>query len=195
MLLWRKFFPANFEIQFIDDLYGLFIFSGVYTTAETKGRQTLLRQRAILIADYEALHHIHFWNHEPEPKHIYYFGQSKHFEEWYNKRKDDQGAIYEEFEEKRTFTKHTFKESDYDESSIWVNNNDDNNIDDDDKNMKTSVKNFKSKSNEVSDNVEDLIKRIKEIEKIEEIEDVKIDLKVEVKKLQLKLEKLEKLSL
>ncbi|GBB93429.1 hypothetical protein RclHR1_02170010 [Rhizophagus clarus] len=61
--------------------------------AKTKGRQTLLRRRANHIADYEALFHIHLWNMDPEPKHIYYFGQSRTLEEWY-KTRNDQGAIY-----------------------------------------------------------------------------------------------------
>ncbi|CAB5205699.1 unnamed protein product [Rhizophagus irregularis] len=56
--------------------------TGVYEKAEIKGRQTSLRLRANHIADYEALHHINFWEPEPEPKNIYYFGQSKNFEEW-----------------------------------------------------------------------------------------------------------------
>ncbi|UZO23198.1 uncharacterized protein OCT59_015542 [Rhizophagus irregularis] len=92
---------------------------GVYEIAQTKGRQTLLRHRANHIADYEALHHIHFRNHEPEPKHIYYFGQSKTLEDWYNNRKEDD-AIYKDFEEKSTFTKHDFKKKSLDEASIWV---------------------------------------------------------------------------
>ncbi|GBC09477.1 hypothetical protein RclHR1_00890013 [Rhizophagus clarus] len=87
---------------------------------QTKGRQTLLRHRANHIADYEALYHIHFRNHEPEPKHIYYFGQSKTLEDWYNNRKNDQGAIYKGFEEKSTFTKRYFREKSYDKASIWV---------------------------------------------------------------------------
>ncbi|PKY30080.1 hypothetical protein RhiirB3_485423 [Rhizophagus irregularis] len=93
---------------------------GVYEIAQTKGRQTLLRHRANHIADYEALHHIHFRNHKPEPKHIYYFGQSKTLEDWYNNRKDDQDATYKGFEEKSTFTKHDFKKKSLDEASIWV---------------------------------------------------------------------------
>lgn len=79
------------------------IFSGVYERAETHGRQTLLRSRANQIADYEALHHIHIWNIEPEPEYIYYIGQSKNFEDWYDMRKGDQNAIYKGFEEKSTF--------------------------------------------------------------------------------------------
>jgi hypothetical protein len=95
----------------------------VYATAQTKGRQTLLRHRANHIADYEALQHIHFRNHEPESKHIYYFGQSKTLEDWYNNRKDDQDAIYKGFEEKSTFTKRDFKEKSLDKASIWVYDN------------------------------------------------------------------------
>ncbi|GES84536.1 hypothetical protein GLOIN_2v1769895 [Rhizophagus clarus] len=94
--------------------------SGVYEQAETKGRQTLLRRRANHIADYEALHHIYFWNPEPEPQYIYYFGQSKTFEEWYDIRKHDQGAIYKDFEEKSTFTKRIFEKRCYDNYSILV---------------------------------------------------------------------------
>ncbi|GET57458.1 uncharacterized protein OCT59_015519 [Rhizophagus irregularis] len=62
--------------------------SGVYEKADTKGRQTLLRYQANHIADYEALQHIHFWKHEHDPKYIYYFGQSKNFEDCYNKKKN-----------------------------------------------------------------------------------------------------------
>ena len=50
---------------------------------------------------------------------IWYIGQSKHFEEWYKNIKSDQSTIYKDFEEKSTFTKHAFKESDYDSVSIW----------------------------------------------------------------------------
>ncbi|POG75704.1 hypothetical protein GLOIN_2v1562889 [Rhizophagus irregularis DAOM 181602=DAOM 197198] len=98
----------------------LFYFSGVYERAETKGRQALLRFRANQIADYEALEHFHFWPPEPEPKYIYYIGQSKNFQEWYQKRKDDQGEIYNDFEEKPTnIITQAFKDVDYDETSIW----------------------------------------------------------------------------
>ncbi|RIA86147.1 hypothetical protein C1645_807927 [Glomus cerebriforme] len=97
---------------------------GVYERAETKGRQALLRFRANQIVDYEALHHIHFWPPEPEPKYIYYIGQSKNFQEWYHKRKDDQGEIYKDFEEKSTIAQHTFKDVDYDDDSIWKFDND-----------------------------------------------------------------------
>jgi hypothetical protein len=100
-------------------LFIYFILSGVYERAETNGRQALLRSRANHIADYEALHHIHFWNVDPEPEYIYYIGQSKNFEEWYETRKDDQKAIYEGFEQKSTFMRRTFKIETYDKFSIW----------------------------------------------------------------------------
>ncbi|CAG8705421.1 11362_t:CDS:10, partial [Funneliformis caledonium] len=95
------------------------IMGGVYGEAATKGRQALLRFRANQIADYEALHHIHFRTQEPEPKYIYYIGQAKNFEEWYKSRKGDRGPIYKEFEEKSTFKRYNFKESNFDKVSIW----------------------------------------------------------------------------
>ncbi len=128
----------------------LIFFSGVYEKAETKGRQTLLRNRANLIADFEALHHIHYWNHEPEPKYIYYFGQSKNFEEWYDTRKDDQGAIYKGFEEKSTFTKRLYKESNYDKRSIWVY----------DDNIESEIEKIKIMKNDLKVNIEYLTKKL-----------------------------------
>jgi hypothetical protein len=96
----------------------------VYERAETKGRQALLRFRANQIADYEALEHFHFWPHEPEPKFIYYIGQSTNFQEWYQMKKNDQGEIYKDFEEKTTINNHAFKDVDYDDVSIWKFDND-----------------------------------------------------------------------
>src|SRR5256885_11620847 len=93
------------------------IFSGVYTKAATKGRQALLRYRARQIADYEALHHIHFWPHEPDPNYIYYIGRSKNFEEWHRSRELDQDIIYKEFENK--FKPNPFKKIVKDQFSIW----------------------------------------------------------------------------
>ncbi|GBB99303.1 hypothetical protein RclHR1_03480007 [Rhizophagus clarus] len=131
--------------------------SGVYATAETKGRQTLLRNRANIIADYEALHHIHFWKHEPEPKHIYYFGQSKTLEEWYKTRKNDQGAIYQEFEEKITFTRRIFKERNYDKFSIWEYNDD----------IKMKIEKIKTMKNDLNININCLIEKLKKDQKNE----------------------------
>ncbi|POG75676.1 hypothetical protein GLOIN_2v1475226 [Rhizophagus irregularis DAOM 181602=DAOM 197198] len=161
--------------------------TGVYEKAEIKGRQTSLRLRANHIADYEALHHINFWEPEPEPKNIYYFGQSKNFEEWYNTRKN-QGSIYKEFEEKSTFTKHIFKESDYDKISIWkydendimkeiekitiIKNDLNNNID-------YFIKKFSDLKNENdndinNDEINNIINRIKDFENIQ-IKNILID--------------------
>jgi DNA polymerase II small subunit/DNA polymerase delta subunit B len=79
----------------------------------------LLRYKANKIADYEALHHIH-WQNRPDPKYIYYIGHSKNFEEWYNNvKKDGQSVIYEELEKKST--KYIIKK-DYDHVSIWKYN-------------------------------------------------------------------------
>jgi hypothetical protein len=149
------------------------LFSGVVEKAEIKGRQTLLRRRANHIADYEALHHIHFWKCEPEPKHIYYFGQSKAFEEWYTLRKGDQSAIYKGFEEKTTFTKRTiFKERNFDNISIWKYDNIE--IGDNEtkkNNLKVNIENLSKKlkekemdDNEINNMINELIKEIDEIE-------------------------------
>src|SRR5579871_2084276 len=99
-------------MQFYPILYTQF-FSGVYKKAEKKGRQALLRFRANQIANYEALYHVHFPPLEHDPRYIYYIGESKNFESWYEDRKNDD-AIYKAFEAKSTFTKYVFEEKDYD---------------------------------------------------------------------------------
>ena len=92
------------------------------------------------------------WKHEPEPKYIYYVGQCKTLEEWNDKRKADQDAIYKAFEEQTTFTGVTlFKKSYYDKDSIWEYNDDGNDIE-------MRIKDLKNITNDVSDNVEYLIK-------------------------------------
>ncbi|CAB4421660.1 unnamed protein product [Rhizophagus irregularis] len=163
--------------------------NGVYVTAGTKGKQRLLRYRANHIVDYEALHHIHFSKPEPEPKHIYYFSQAKNFEEWYNTRKSEQGAIYKDSEEPCISTISTvnniFRKKDYDEHSILKYND----------NTLTIVEDFISLGNEVSDNIENLIEKFigkHSIEEIEEIENKNIDLEAKIDKLYHKLEKLKK---
>ncbi|PKY16216.1 hypothetical protein RhiirB3_428551 [Rhizophagus irregularis] len=156
--------------------------SGAYEKAEANGKQTLLRNRANHIADYEALYHINFRNPEPEPNYIYYFGQAKYFEEWYNTRKDDdKSAIYEGFEEISIFTRRVYKGMDYDKFSIlkyWNN----------DKNIKI-MEDFKNVSNEFKRN-----EGKSSIDEFEEICEVKNTLEIEVKKFQLKLEKLRNLT-
>ncbi|RIA86148.1 hypothetical protein C1645_856694 [Glomus cerebriforme] len=135
---------------------------GVYEEAATKGRQALLRYRANQIADYEALNHIHFRNQEPDPRNIYYIGQSKNFVEWYKSRKNDQGAIYKDLEEKSTFIKHTFKETDYDKVSIWK-------FDDNSSADKIKMEVADPKESSKSENGQEFIlKEINEIKKLKE---------------------------
>jgi len=78
-----------------------------------------LRLRARQIADYEALHHIHFWPHRQDPKYIYYIGQSKNFEEWSESRVGERCEIYKDLEEKSTYIKYKFTKFDYDDVSIY----------------------------------------------------------------------------
>ncbi|PKY52149.1 hypothetical protein RhiirA4_469605 [Rhizophagus irregularis] len=152
--------------------------SGVYEEVTAKSRQILLKHRANFIAEYEALHHIHFSNPEPEPKFIYYLGQPRNFEEWSVAKKRNEGAIYDDFEENSVFIQRIFKERNYDKFSIWKY--------DDDNNIKERIENFKNIGNDMSDNIEYLI------DKIKEIENMKIDLKSTVEKLNHELEKLKK---
>ncbi|CAB4495387.1 unnamed protein product [Rhizophagus irregularis] len=151
--------------------------NGVYTTAETKGKQKLLRYQANYIATFEALH-IHSSGPEPEhqPKHIYYFSLAKNFEEWYDTRKGEQGAIYKDYEEEESSiftTSNIFKERDYDEYSFLTYND----------NIKTIVEDF---INSVDDNTKKLSKRATDKNSIEEIDDVKDDLKRILEKLKKK---------
>ncbi|PKC70466.1 hypothetical protein RhiirA1_501318 [Rhizophagus irregularis] len=165
--------------------------NGVYLTAGAKGKQRLLRYRASCIVCFEGLYHIRFWNPEPEPKYIHYFSQAKIFGEWYNTRKDyDKNPIYKGFEGMSKFKRRVYKEMDYDKFSIlkyWNNN----------KNTKI-IEDFKNVSNGFNDSIENLIKRNEgksSIDEFEEIYEVKNTLEVEVKKFQLKLEKLRNLKL
>ncbi|CAB4441085.1 unnamed protein product [Rhizophagus irregularis] len=158
--------------------------SGVYEKAATKGRQTLLRRRANHIADYEALYHIHFWSHEPEPKHIYYFGQSKAFEEWYA-RKGDQGAIYKDFEEKSTFTKQIFERRNYDDHSIW-----DYDIDID--NIESEIKKIKTKKNRLNNRIKKLSKKINDPENEKKIKKIQNNIYDKIRKVDnIKIKKME----
>ncbi|RIA87165.1 hypothetical protein C1645_828188 [Glomus cerebriforme] len=158
---------------------------GVYEKAATKGRQALLRFRANQIANYEALYHIHFPPIEQDPKYIYYIGQSKNFETWYESRKND-GPIYKDYEEKSTFTKYIFEEKDYDRFSIWEY----------DHNIEEEIINIKKMKKEVNYKVENLIKKLndqknhnnnetidKKIEEIEDINNVNVTIEYMIKKL------------
>ena len=156
----------------------------MYEKAEIKGRQSLLRDRANLIADYEALDHIHFWNPEPEPKYIYYFGQSKNFEEWYETRKDNKGAIYKDFEEKSTFTRRISIEKyyyKYDEFSILQYED----------NIKSEIDKINITKDDLKDEVENLSKKLNDPKNKKIKNDNKINKKieemnVEIKKIEIK---------
>ncbi|RIA86143.1 hypothetical protein C1645_829709 [Glomus cerebriforme] len=158
---------------------------GVYEEAATKGRQALLRFRANQIANYEALHHIHFWPHEPDPKYIYYIGQSKNFEEWYKNRKNDQGVIYKDFEEKSTFTRNIFKESDYDKFSIWKYEED----------TKVEIEKIKNMKNVVNVTIEYLINNLKQqkhvSEKIDNIEAIEKEINYNIESIEKKIKEIE----
>jgi hypothetical protein len=141
-----------------------------------------LRYQANHIVDYEALYQLYFSIPKPEPKHIYYFSQSKNFEEWCNTKKGEQNVIYEDFEV--TSTSVIFKEKDYDEHS---------HLKYDDSNVETIIEKYVELGKGVNNDLEDLFKRFigkntKEV--IGEIENTKIDLKTKVKQLHDILEKL-----
>ncbi|CAB4421703.1 unnamed protein product [Rhizophagus irregularis] len=140
----------------------------------------------------EALYQLYFSIPKPEPKHIYYFSQSKNFEEWCNTKKGEQNVIYEDFEV--TSTSVIFKENDYDEHSHL-------NYDD---NIESIIKDLLIVGNDLNVDIVNLIKifkgdnSIEKVEKIEEIEEVrakKIHLKVNVERLHNILEELKKKDL
>ena len=57
---------------------------------------------------------------DADPLYIYYIGQARNFEKWYNSIKENnQDPIYNNIEEKSTFTKRVLKEANYDKYSIW----------------------------------------------------------------------------
>ena len=152
---------CNFYLMFCD----LFI-SRVYEDAETKSRQTLLRYQASRIADYEALYHIYLWKHEPEPRYIYYIGQSKQFDEWYDNIEKE--PIYKELEDKSTFTKRVFKEEDYDRFSIWKYD---------------GIRAFKKKKEDIDSHIEELRQKLNEIQDDETNKDFNVHIEELCKKL------------
>ncbi|PKC07991.1 hypothetical protein RhiirA5_399547 [Rhizophagus irregularis] len=149
--------------------------SGVYETATTKGRQALLRFRANQIANYEALNQVHYPHIKPDPKYIYYIGRSKHFETWYESRKDD-GPIFSDFEKKSTFSKFVFEEKDYDEFSLWKYDID----------FEGEIKKFNIMKKSLNNNIENLIKYFnqKNDKKYDDIDD--IDIKKEIGEFKIK---------
>ena len=104
-------------------------FSKAYEDAESKSHLVLLKYKARIILEYEALGNFH----ESDPKYIYYISKDQNFEEWYKRKEKDQYKSYEEWYKRKekgqdtiykdleesTFTKQILKESDYDEVSIW----------------------------------------------------------------------------
>ena len=120
----------------------------MYSEAAKKGRQALLRFRANLIANYEAIYPIHFPPIERDPKLIYYTGEAMNFDSWYKDRKNGD-AIYKFFEAKSTFTKFVFEDKDYDKVSIWKY------IDYDSINKEISI--IESKKEDINNSMENLI--------------------------------------
>jgi hypothetical protein len=151
----------------------------VYENAAAKGRQALLRFRANQIANYEALNQLHFPPIKRDPKYIYYIGRSKNFETWYENRKND-GAIFEDFEKKSTFTKFVFEEKDYDKFSIWKYDNV----------TKTDIENIERKKNDLKENIEDLINKLEKQKNSDNTDG--IDVNTEIEKLKKMMSRLNK---
>ncbi|PKK74275.1 hypothetical protein RhiirC2_739177 [Rhizophagus irregularis] len=91
---------------------------GVYEEAAEKGRDALLRYRATLISDYEALEDIRFWPPEPDPQFIFYVGHSKSVEEWTEDRKQFKGCMYQKYENKASYKRYKFQEDSNDKYSL-----------------------------------------------------------------------------
>ncbi|CAG8467528.1 19860_t:CDS:10 [Rhizophagus irregularis] len=91
---------------------------GVYEEAAEKGRDALLRYRATLISDYEALEDIRFWPPEPDPQFIFYVGHSKSVEEWTEDRKQFKGCMYQKYENKASYKRYKFQEDPNDKYSL-----------------------------------------------------------------------------
>ncbi|CAB4389250.1 unnamed protein product [Rhizophagus irregularis] len=84
-----------FLITVVQNIFIAFIWN-VYAEAFEKGRVALLRYRAELISDYEALDEIHFFTSPLEPKYIYYLGKSKSYDTWegiVKKRDGDENSL------------------------------------------------------------------------------------------------------
>ncbi|RIA94098.1 hypothetical protein C1645_866204 [Glomus cerebriforme] len=109
-----------FLITIVQNIFIAFIW-GVYTEAYEKGRVALLRFRADLISDYEALDEIHFSSVPLEPKYIYYLGKSKSYNAWEKAVKEHEEKnekLYDDYEKKMNKTKLSFKEK-KDDDSFW----------------------------------------------------------------------------
>ncbi|CAB5362121.1 unnamed protein product [Rhizophagus irregularis] len=89
-----------FLITVVQNIFIAFIWN-VYAEAFEKGRVALLRYRAELISDYEALDEIHFFTSPLEPKYIYYLGDGDensllNYKKPVNKRENINGEIIDD---------------------------------------------------------------------------------------------------
>src|SRR6266540_4050610 len=100
---------------------------GVYSEAYEKSHDALLKFRAISISEYESLEKIYFYPPSPEPKYIYYLGESESYGEWdtnVKKREADQTKLYTVYEEeviKRTSKNYGYN-SEKDEDKVKLFN-------------------------------------------------------------------------
>ncbi|GES92409.1 hypothetical protein GLOIN_2v848825 [Rhizophagus clarus] len=109
--------------KYVNCFYGwwtekVMFYSGVYEEAAEKGRDALLRYRATLISDYEALEDIRFWSPEPDPQFIFYVGHSQSVEEWTEDRKQFKGCIYQRYENRASYKRYKFQEEPSDKYSL-----------------------------------------------------------------------------
>ncbi|CAG8601813.1 13824_t:CDS:10 [Funneliformis caledonium] len=115
------FFGCILLITILQNMLIAFM-GGVYSEAYKKGRVGLLRFRAESISDYEALEEIYFYPKSPEPKYIYYLGESKSYKEWdsnVKKRETEQVKLYNAYEEKMIEDQLPSMEKDDDNESWW----------------------------------------------------------------------------
>jgi len=131
----------------------------VYSEAYEKGRVALLRFRAESISDYEALDDINFYPPPPEPKYIYYLGESKNYDEWdanVKRREAEQKKFYNIYEEKMIETKLPYKEEEEEDESWWESNEEDSLCEERDEDVKDKVKSISNKVNQLLDEVKSL---------------------------------------
>ncbi|CAG8703340.1 6865_t:CDS:2 [Funneliformis caledonium] len=95
------FFGSFFLVTILQNMFIAFM-GGVYSNAYEKGRVTLLRFRADIISDYEALDKIYFYPPPPEPEYIYYVGKSESHESWdENVKKCENKNLYDDYESEK----------------------------------------------------------------------------------------------
>ncbi|CAI2180789.1 4173_t:CDS:2 [Funneliformis geosporum] len=167
------FFGCILLITILQNMLIAFM-GGVYSEAYKKGRVALLRFRAESISDYEALERIHFFPQSPEPKYIYYLGESKSYKEWDSnakKRESEQITLYDTYEEKLLEDQFPSKEKegvdneswwDYsftDEDGYKMESDDDENseTEKDDEDIKIKVKLLDNKVDELNSKIDKLL--------------------------------------